>query len=120
MYTEAGSQEEFIQSVLRKFHEEEYFYTLEPPVLGNNPVDVFLFDTQQGFCEHYASAFAVMMRSAGIPARIVLGYQGGELNPKAGHLIVRPVRRARLDGSLDARHRLVPRRPNGGGRSRAY
>jgi len=89
MYAEADSKEEFIQSVLRKFHQEEYFYTLEPPALGNNPVDGFLFDTQQGFCEHYASAFAVMMRSVGIPARIVLGYQGGELNPKAEHLIVR-------------------------------
>ena len=89
MYAEAGSKGDFIESVLQKFHQEEYFYTLEPPPLGNNPVDSFLFNTQQGFCEHYASAFAVMMRSVGIPARIVLGYQGGELNPKAGHLIVR-------------------------------
>jgi transglutaminase-like putative cysteine protease len=89
MYAAAGSKENFIESVLQKFHQEEYFYTLEPPLLGNNPVDSFLFNTQQGFCEHYASAFAVMMRSVGIPARIVLGYQGGELNPKAGHLIVR-------------------------------
>ncbi len=89
MYSEAGSDEKFIESVLRKFNQEEYFYTLQPPALGNNPVDGFLFNTQQGFCEHYASAFAVMMRSAGIPARIVLGYQGGELNPKAEHLIVR-------------------------------
>jgi hypothetical protein len=52
-------------------------------------VDSFLFDKRQGFCEHYASAFAVMMRAANIPARIVLGYQGGELNPQAQHLIVR-------------------------------
>ena len=89
MYSAAGSDEKFIESVLRKFNQEEYFYTLQPPLLGNNPVDSFLFNTQQGFCEHYASAFAVMMRSVGIPARIVLGYQGGELNPKAGHLIVR-------------------------------
>ena len=89
MYAAAGSKSAFIESVLQKFHQEEYFYTLQPPALGNNPVDAFLFNTQQGFCEHYASAFAVMMRSAGIPARIVLGYQGGELNPKAGHLIVR-------------------------------
>ncbi len=89
MFAAAGSKSAYIESVLRKFHEEEYFYTLEPPALGNNPVDGFLFNTRQGFCEHYASAFAVMMRSVGIPARIVLGYQGGELNPKAGHLIVR-------------------------------
>ena len=85
----AGSDEAFIEDVLTKFHEEEYFYTLEPPPLGSNPVDRFLFDTRQGFCEHYASAFAVMMRAAGIPARVVLGYQGGELNPMGGHLIVR-------------------------------
>jgi transglutaminase-like putative cysteine protease len=85
----AGSDGAFIEAVLTKFHEEEYFYTLEPPPLGSNPVDRFLFDTRQGFCEHYASAFGVMMRAAGIPARVILGYQGGELNPMGGHLIVR-------------------------------
>lgn len=85
----SGSDAEFIETVLMKFHEEEYFYTLEPPPLGRNPIDEFLFDTHRGFCEHYASAFAVMMRSAGIPARIVLGYQGGELNPLGNYLIVR-------------------------------
>lgn len=89
MYAEAGSQAAFIDAVLRKFHEEQYFYTLQPPALGRDPVDSFLFETRQGFCEHYASAFAVMMRAADIPARIVLGYQGGELNPQAEHLIVR-------------------------------
>lgn len=89
MRAEAGSDSAFVEAVLMKFHNEEFFYTLEPPPLGRNPVDQFLFDTRQGFCEHYASAFAVMMRSVGIPARIVLGYQGGELNPMGGHLIVR-------------------------------
>lgn len=86
---DSGSDAEFIETVLMKFHLEEYFYTLEPPPLGNDPIDQFLFDTQRGFCEHYASAFAVMMRAAGIPARIVLGYQGGELNPLGNYLIVR-------------------------------
>jgi transglutaminase-like putative cysteine protease len=86
---QAGSDQAFIQAVLRMFHEEPYFYTLEPPVLGADPVDQFLFDTRQGFCEHYASAFAVLMRAAGIPARIVLGYQGGEMNPMGEYLIVR-------------------------------
>jgi transglutaminase-like putative cysteine protease len=85
----AGSETAYIDAVLRKFHEEEYFYTLQPPALGNHSVDRFLFDTQRGFCEHYASAFAVLMRGAGIPARIVLGYQGGEMNPMAGHMTVR-------------------------------
>lgn len=89
MRAAAGSDPAYIDAVLRKFHEEDYFYTLEPPPLGSNSVDRFLFDTQRGFCEHYASAFAVMMRAAGIPARVVLGYQGGEMNPIAGHMIVR-------------------------------
>ncbi len=89
MRADAGSDTAYINAVLAKFHEEEYFYTLQPPALGSNPVDRFLFDTRQGFCEHYASAFAFMMRSAGIPSRVVLGYQGGEVNPMGGHLIVR-------------------------------
>ncbi len=89
MREEAGSDTAYIEAVLAKFNEEEYFYTLQPPPLGSSPVDRFLFDTRQGFCEHYASAFAFMMRSAGIPSRIVLGYQGGEINPIGGHLIVR-------------------------------
>ena len=85
----AGSDKAYINAVLDMFNEEEFFYTLEPPPLGNNPTDRFLFDTQQGFCEHYASAFAVMMRAANIPSRIVLGYHGGEMNPLGGHMIVR-------------------------------
>ena len=89
MRAAAGSDSAFIDAVLAKFHVEEYFYTLQPPALGSNSIDRFLFDTRQGFCEHYASAFAVMMRSAGIPTRIILGYQGGEINPMGGHLIVR-------------------------------
>jgi protein-glutamine gamma-glutamyltransferase len=89
MREDAGSDTAYIDAVLAKFHDEEYFYTLQPPALGSSPVDRFLFDTRQGFCEHYASAFAFMMRSAGIPSRIVLGYQGGEINPLGGHLIVR-------------------------------
>ena len=89
MRSAAGSDNAYIEAVLRKFNTEEYFYTLEPPPLGNNSVDRFLFETRRGFCEHYASAFAVMMRAADIPARIVLGYHGGEVNSMAGHLIVR-------------------------------
>jgi transglutaminase-like putative cysteine protease len=89
MRAAARSDEAFIRAVLSKFNEEEYHYTLEPPPLGSNPVDRFLFETQRGFCEHYASAFALMMRVAGIPARIVVGYQGGELNPVGDYMIVR-------------------------------
>lgn len=85
----AGSDRQFIENVLRKFHGQDFYYTLEPPALGANPVDEFLFETRRGFCEHYASAFAVMMRAAGLPARIVLGYQGGEINPIGQYMIVR-------------------------------
>jgi len=85
----ARSDQDYVDAVLRKLHQEEYYYTLEPPPLGNDPVDRFLFETRRGFCEHYASAFSVMMRSVGIPTRIVLGYQGGELNPLGGHVVVR-------------------------------
>ena len=89
MRAEHGSDAAYIDAVMQMFHEQEFYYTLQPPALGSNPVDRFLFDTRQGFCEHYASAFAVLMRSAGIPARVVLGYQGGEVNPMGGHMIVR-------------------------------
>jgi len=67
----------------------EFFYTLRPPLLGENGVDDFLFQTKRGFCEHYAAAFVVLMRNAGIPARVVGGYQGGERNPVDGYLVVR-------------------------------
>jgi transglutaminase-like putative cysteine protease len=89
MRAAAQSDVAFVRAVLSRFNNEEYYYTLQPPPLGSDPVDRFLFETRQGFCEHYASAFAVLMRAAGIPARIVLGYQGGELNPVGGHLTVR-------------------------------
>ncbi len=58
-----------------------FVYTLEPPLLGADSVDEFLFDTKAGFCEHFASAFVFLMRAAGVPARVVTGYQGGDVNP---------------------------------------
>lgn len=67
-----------IRRALARFRTEPYRYTLRPPLLGRQAVDEFLFDTRAGFCEHYASAFVVLMRALGIPARIVTGYQGGE------------------------------------------
>lgn len=85
----AGDDRAFVDAVMAKFNREEYYYTLEPPELGRNSVDQFIFQTRRGFCEHYASAFAVLMRGAGIPARVVVGYQGGELNPMGNYLIVR-------------------------------
>jgi len=86
---QAGSDAQFVQSLLFMFREQEYFYTLEPPRLAMDSVDDFLFNTRRGFCEHFASAFTVMARAAGIPARVVTGYQGGEFNPMGGYLIVR-------------------------------
>lgn len=71
----------FVRYVLRHFREQPFSYTLSPPQLGEQVVDDFLFVTRSGFCEHYASTFVFLMRAAGIPARIVSGYQGGEVNP---------------------------------------
>lgn len=80
---------ELVSAVLNLFRNENFVYTLTPPLLGQHPVDEFLFDTRRGFCEHYASAFTVLMRAAGIPARVVTGYQGGEVNPVGGYILVR-------------------------------
>ena len=89
MRERAGSDQAFVAAVLAKFRDEEYFYTLEPPRLDLNSVDDFLFNTRRGFCEHFASAFTMLARAAGIPARVVTGYQGGELNPMSGYLLIR-------------------------------
>ena len=64
-------------------------YTLNPPLLGPDIVDEFLFDTKRGFCEHFAASFVFALRAAGVPARVVAGYQGGEINPVDGYLVVR-------------------------------
>ncbi len=78
-----------VEHALGYFRNEEFYYTLRPPLLGSNPVDQFIFESRRGFCEHYASSFTLLMRLAGIPSRIVTGYQGGEYNPLGDHLIVR-------------------------------
>ena len=87
--TEVTSDPELVEKALRYFRTQPFFYTLRPPLLVNDPVDDFLFDTRQGFCEHYASSFTVLMRAAGIPARVVTGYQGGDVNPLGDYVIVR-------------------------------
>ena len=83
------SNEDYVQSVLNHFNSENFIYTLSPPPLRENPADEFLFETRKGFCEHYATSFVLLMRIAGIPARVVAGYQGGEWNTAGNHLIVR-------------------------------
>ena len=86
---DSDSNEEFVQSVMNHFNSENFIYTLSPPPLTENPADEFLFETRKGFCEHYATSFVLLMRIAGIPARVVAGYQGGEWNTAGNHLIVR-------------------------------
>ena len=80
---------QLVQAVLLHFNREPYHYTLKPPLLGENSVDQFLFDTKKGFCEHYSSAMTFTLRAAGIPARVVTGYQGGEVNPAGNYVQVR-------------------------------
>ena len=68
----------YIQAIERWINQTEFRYTLSPPRLTTNRIDEFLFNTKAGFCEHYSSSFTFMLRAAGIPARVVAGYQGGE------------------------------------------
>ena len=78
-----------IAAVLDHFRRAPFRYTLQPPLLGKDGVDDFLFGTQAGFCEHYAGSFVVLMRAMGIPARVVTGYQGGLRNAADNSLSVR-------------------------------
>ena len=85
-----GNGPELIARVLSYFREQPFYYTLQPPKIDDDDfVDEFIFQSLRGFCEHYAYSFVVMMRMAGIPARIIGGYQGGELNALNNTLIVR-------------------------------
>ena len=74
--SELTDDDHVVQAALQMFR-ASFTYSLEPPPLGRDTVDDFLFGTKEGFCEHYASAFVFLMRAAGIPARVVTGYQGG-------------------------------------------
>lgn len=80
--------QEIIDKALAMFHNQTFYYSLSPPLLSGDTVDEFLFETREGFCEHYAAAFTVLMRAAGIPARVVTGYQGGTLNPVGGYYVI--------------------------------
>ena len=87
--TGAASHAEILERVIAHMRAARLKYTLRPPLLGTHTADAFLFDSQRGFCEHFASAFAVVMRAAAVPTRVVTGYQGGEINPVDGYLVVR-------------------------------
>lgn len=86
---ELPSPEAVVDRALRMFREDAFNYTLQPPPLDRDSVDDFLFNTRSGFCEHYASSFAVLMRAAGIPTRVVTGYQGMERNDLGDYYVVR-------------------------------
>lgn len=83
------SNDAIVNAALNRLREEKFVYTTEPPLLGTHGVDEFLFKTRAGFCEHFSSAFVVLMRAAGVPARVVTGYLGGEYNAVGDYLIVR-------------------------------
>ena len=78
-----------LQRAAEFFRRSQLVYTLEPPLLGQDSVDEFLFETKAGFCEHFSSALVFLLRAAGVPARVVTGYQGGDLNPVDGKVTVR-------------------------------
>lgn len=86
---ESIDPEWLLRRVLSEFRTQNFRYTLSPPPLGQHSVDDFLFNTKAGFCEHFASAFVVIMRALDIPARVVTGYQGGEFNPLDNFMTVR-------------------------------
>lgn len=87
---QSPTERAFIRNVLNHFSRRHFSYTLRPPTTaGRNGIDEFMFATRQGFCEHYAQSFAVIMRAAGLPARIVTGYQGAEYNPQGGFWQIR-------------------------------
>lgn len=81
--------EQFIQNLLQHFRQEKFYYTLTPPLMPNNPIETFLFESRSGFCSHYATAFVYLLRIAHVPARVVGGYQGGEYNKVGDFLDIR-------------------------------
>lgn len=88
--TDSTSDADYVDKVLNRFADKSYFYTLKPPLLGDtDTIDKFLFETQKGFCSHYAGSFVFLMRAVGIPARIVVGYLGGKWNKGGDYLAVR-------------------------------
>lgn len=91
LYEQSGrSAEVMIDTMMAQIRNQDYVYTLQPPVLGSaNSIDEFWFDTRRGFCSHYAGAMVFALRAAGVPARMVGGYQGGEINSVTGHVEVR-------------------------------
>ncbi|VXD01482.1 Protein-glutamine gamma-glutamyltransferase [Pseudomonas sp. 8Z] len=86
---EYADDQALVTALLSHFNREPYVYTLRPQPLGRDSIDEFLFDTRRGFCAHYAGAMTFVLRAAGVPARVVTGYQGGEPNPDGNYVQVR-------------------------------
>ena len=86
---EAGGDDAAIVRRALDWIRNDFGYTLDTPLPGRHAVDEFLFDTQAGYCEHFSSSFVVLMRAAGIPARVVTGYVGGYRNPIGDYWLVR-------------------------------
>ncbi len=84
-----AANETFINNLLQHFKTEDFYYTLSPPLMEENPIEAFLFETRRGFCSHYATSFVYLMRIANIPARVIGGYQGGEFNRVGKFLEIR-------------------------------
>lgn len=87
--SELGDDQAIVRRALNWINSDPFYYTLTPPPLGRNAMDDFLFNTREGYCEHYSSAFVVLMRAAGVPARVVTGYQGGSYNDIGDYLMLR-------------------------------
>ena len=86
----ANDASELANNILTHFATQPFNYSLKPPILASDaPVDEFLFESKTGFCGHYASSFATLMRLSGVPSRIVVGFLGGELNPRSNQIVVR-------------------------------
>lgn len=85
LWQQSAHERQFIDNVLHYYRRESFAYTLQPPKMpGSNGIDEFMFQARRGFCEHYAQSFVVMMRAAGLPARVVTGYHGGEYHQAGG------------------------------------
>ena len=88
LYRQAITDRGYVDAVLAYFSSQPFYYSLNAPTLGNHNIDEFLFDKRIGYCGHYASAFVYLMRAAGLPARLIGGYFGGEINPLTGSVLV--------------------------------
>jgi transglutaminase-like putative cysteine protease len=87
LFASSSSKQDYIEKILNRYQQQAFYYTLRPPLLNrSNSIDDFLLNSRKGFCEHYAGSFVFMMRAAGIPSRVIVGYQGGEWNDN-GHFL---------------------------------